>query len=126
MAEPIVEKIGDGIELMIEGIPKSVLTPAIQAKAALALVQHSIPLGVHISAGIIGEIGDATLKIGNKLYKIKFAYRAMRVITALEIYGEAKQWIEYKSSIGSFDSQMADDAIKYLREDFQRHLKKWE
>ena len=125
MTEPIIEKIGDGLELMIEGLPQSILTPQNQAQAALALVRHSIPLGAHITAGIIGEIRNATLKVGNEYYTIKFAFRAMRVITALEIYGEATRWIRYKSSNGSFDSQMADDAIDFLQEDFRKQLNKW-
>ena len=41
----ISEHIGEGLELLIEGIPAAVATPANQAQAALMLARHSIPLG---------------------------------------------------------------------------------
>jgi hypothetical protein len=121
----VTEKIGDGIELLIEGIPQSTITPANQAAATLALMQHSIPIGAHFTAGIIGSMGNATLKIGNSYYKIKYAFRAMRAITALEIYSQAIDYIEYRKSRGQVDSLLADDTISYLRKSLQKDQQKW-
>ncbi len=99
----VTEKIGDGIELYIEGIPQAAITPAAQTAATLALLasmQDGISMGASFTAGIIGSMGNATLKIGNSYYKIKYAFRAMRAMTALEIYSQA---IEYRKLRGQTD-----------------------
>jgi hypothetical protein len=122
----VTEKIGDGIELYIEGIPQSTITPAAQAQAALSLIQYGIPMGAHFTAGIIGSIGNATLKIGSEVYKIRYAFQAMRAITALEIYSQAINYIEYRKEKGQFDSILADDTILYLREAYKKWLREEE
>ncbi len=121
----VTEKIGDGIELYIEGIPQAAITPAAQAQAALSLMQYGIPMGAHFTAGIIGSIGNASLKIGSEVYKIKFAFRAMRAITALEIYSQAIDYIEYRKLRGQVDSILADDTIRYLRKSLGQEHQKW-
>jgi len=98
------EKIGDGIKLYVEGIPPSIRTPATQTAATLALLaflmQDGISMGASFTAGIIGSTGNATLKIGKSYYKIKYAFCAMRAMTALEIYSQA---IEYRKLRGQTD-----------------------
>jgi hypothetical protein len=121
----VTEKIGNGIELYIEGIPQSTITPAAQAQAALSLIQYGIPMGAHFTEGMIGSIRNATLKIGNSYYKIKYAFRAMRVITALEIYSEAKQYIDYRISRGLVDPVLGKAAQNYLDKSFDQQTKKW-
>jgi|GEM_PF-1414312 hypothetical protein len=121
----VTEKIGDGIELYIEGIPQSTITPAAQAQAALSLMQYGIPMGAHFTEGIIGSTGNATLKIGKSYYKIKYAFRAMRAITALEIYSQAIDYIEYRKSKGQVDSILADGTISYLRQSLRQEQQKW-
>ena len=98
MSNVIKEQIGEGIEVLIEGLPQSVVTPSIQAKAALALVQHGIPLGSDLSAGVVGGILEAGLKIGGKYYKFKYSIIALKAITAVEVYSQAIQWIEFQMS----------------------------
>lgn len=118
----ITESIGDNIELMIEGLPQALVTPAVQAQAALALVQHGIPLGVDIGIGLLGSIRYATLRIGSEYYKLKYSIRVMRVLTALQVYNEAIQWIQFKKNRGMLDSQLADEAIRHLRSDFRDQM----
>ncbi len=121
----VTEKIGDGIELYIEGIPQAAITPAAQAQAALSLMQYGIPMGAHFTAGIIGSIGNASLRIGSEVYTIKFAFRAMRAITALEIYSQAIDYIEYRKLRGQVDSILADETIRYLRQSLHQEHQKW-
>jgi len=121
----VTERIGDGIELYIEGIPQAAITPAAQAQAALSLMQYGIPMGAHFTAGIIGSLGNASLKIGSEVYKIKFAFRAMRAITALEIYSQAIDYIEYRKSRKQVDSILADATIRYLRQSLDQEHQKW-
>lgn len=118
MSNVIKEQIGDGIEVLIEGLPSSIVTPSIQAKAALALVQHGIPLA-NLTAGVVGEIREASLKIGGEYYKFKYSIVALRVITAVEIYSQAIQWIEFQMSYNRFDPGLGADAIDYLRRRFR-------
>ena len=125
MSDVIKEKLGEGIELLIEGLPQAVITPQIQAKAVMSLVQYAIPVAGSISAGVIGGVSNAALKIGSQVYRLKFTFIAMRAITALEIYSEAIAWIEYQKSRGVWDEQLSDDTVDYLREDLRRRHKKW-
>jgi hypothetical protein len=118
----ITENIGDNIELMIEGLPQAQITPAAQAQAALALVQHGIPLGVDIGVGLLGTIRYATLRIGREYYTLKYSIRVMRVLTAVQVYNEAIQWIKFKKNCGMLDSELADDAMKHLRSDFRDQM----
>lgn len=120
----ITQDIGDGIELMIEGIPQSIMTPSQQAKTALSLVQLSLPLGVDLTPGIIGGMLEATLRIENEYYKFKYCIRARRIITALEVYSQAIQWIEFQRLHNRVDPQLADDAINYLRRDCRKQFNK--
>lgn len=124
MGRVIKEKVGDGIELMIEGLPRSVITPASQARAALELVKHSIPLGADLSAGVLGSVRHATLRIGSEYYKLKYSIIVLRAMTALEVFSEAIEWIEFKKARGSVDSELADDTIAYLRERHRKELRK--
>jgi hypothetical protein len=125
MSDVIKEKLGEGIELLIEGLPQAVITPQVQAKAVMSLVQYAIPVAGSISAGVIGGVSNAALKIGSQVYRLKFTFIAMRAITALEIYSEAIDWIEYQKSRGVWDEQLSDDTVDYLREDLRRRHKKW-
>ena len=125
MSHVIKEKLGEGIELLIEGLPQAVITPQVQAKAVMSLVQYAIPVAGSISAGVIGGVSNAALKIGSQVYRLKFTFIAMRAITALEIYSEAIDWIEYQKSRGVWDEQLSDDTVDYLREDLRRRHKKW-
>lgn len=124
MNNVITEKIGTGIELMMEGLPQAAITPKIQADAALAIVKHCIPMGADIGAGILGGVRYATIKIGSQFYKFKYAIRVMRVMVAAEVYSEAIGWIDYKKSTGALDSGIADMTKDYLYEDFQHILRK--
>lgn len=120
--EVVTEKIGDGLEIIMEGLPQASITPAAQAKAALAIAQHGIPIGFDIGAGILGGISYATLKFGSQYYKFKYSIRVMRVMTAFEIYNEAIQWINFKKMSGAVDTQLADSAIDYLRYEFENQM----
>ncbi|RMG34665.1 MAG: hypothetical protein D6732_10380 [Methanobacteriota archaeon] len=122
-SEVIREKIGESIELMIEGLPKAVITPEVQAKAAMALVKHGIPTAGIISAGILGGVKTAVLQIGSEYYQLKYSIRVLKVVTALDIYSEAVQWIEFQKTSNRVDAAMADDAIEYLRNEFKREFK---
>jgi hypothetical protein len=119
----VTEKIGDGIELMIQGMPQSVVSPQVQAKAALAMVQHGIPLAGTLSAGVLGGIKDATLKVGRQYYELKYSIVVLRTITAAEIYTQGIQWIEFQMMYGRIDQQIGDDAISYLRNRFRREFR---
>lgn len=125
MSEVVKEKLGEGIELLIEGLPQSVITPDIQAKAVMSLVQYGIPVAGNFTAGIIGGVSNATLTIGSQIYRLKFTFIAMRAITALEIYSEAIDWIKYKKARGVWDAELSDATIDYLREDLKRRHKRW-
>jgi hypothetical protein len=118
----VTENIGENIELLIEGLPQALITPAVQARAALALVQHGIPLGVNIGVGVLGTVSEATLKIGGQYYKFKYSIRVVRVLTAVQVYNEAIQWIKFKKDSGMLDSELADCAMKHLRSDFKDQI----
>jgi hypothetical protein len=115
----VTESIGDNIELIIEGLPQALITPAVQAQAALALVQHGIPMGVDIGVGILGGVRSAALRIGSEYYQLKYSIRVTRLLTALQVYNEAIQWIQFKKNRGMLDSQLADQALEYLYSDFR-------
>ncbi|MFB2972614.1 hypothetical protein ACE1CD_26950 [Aerosakkonema sp. BLCC-F183] len=119
------EQIGTGLEVIIEGLPQSVMTPAVQAQAALALVKHGIPAMGSYTAGVIGGIRYATLKVGSQYYKLKYSFIAMRAITALEIFSEATQWIEFQESQGRVDSKLADLTKIYLYKQLEKEQEKW-
>lgn len=124
MANNIVtEKIGDGIELIMEGFPQAAVTPALQAKTALSLVKYGIPAAGLIGEGILGGIKTATLSIGGQYYQIKYCIKVLKVMTAVQIYSEAIDWIKYQKQKGGFDSELADDAIEYLHKEFNREFK---
>ncbi|NEP86478.1 MAG: hypothetical protein F6K18_06365 [Okeania sp. SIO2C2] len=118
------EKIGEKIELMIEGLPKAEMTPSEVSQASLALVQHEIPLGADISAGILGGIRYATLRISGQVYKLKYSIKVLRVLTALEVYNEAVTWIKFKKERGMLDPDLADLAIKKLTGDLENIYKR--
>lgn len=120
----VKEQIGTGIELMIEGLPSSVVTPATQARAALELARHSIPLGADLSAGVLGGVRYAHLRIGSEMYKLKYSLIVLRPMVALEVFSEALDWIEFKKATGRVDAQLADETTAYLRERFSIELKK--
>ena len=118
----ITEKIGDNIELLIDGLPQSVMTPSTQAKAALMLAKYAIPIGADLAEGVLGGVRVATLKIGRQYYQIKYAVKVLKPLTALEVYSEAIQWIEFQKVTGRADSQLADYTIQYLRKEFRKEF----
>lgn len=120
----VTEKIGKGIELIIDGLPKAVATPALQAKAAMELAKHNIPLGADLTAGVLGGVRYATLRIGGEYYKLKYSVIVLRAMTALEVFSEAIEWIEFKKARGTVDSQLADETVAYLRERYKTELRK--
>lgn len=120
--EVILEKIGDNIEIMIEGLPQAFITPNIQAKAALSLMKYGIPSAGMISAGIVGGIKTATLQIGSKYYQLKYSIKVLRMVTALEVYSESVQWIEYQKNSHKVDAIMANDALEHLRSEFRKEF----
>lgn len=124
LKDVITEKIGNGIELMIEGLPQAALTPALQAKTALSLVKYGIPSAGVIGVGILGGVKTAALNIGGQVYQIKYCIKVLKVMTALQIYSEAIDWIEYQKQKGGFDAELADQAKDYLRGEFDREFPK--
>lgn len=123
MANDVVKiKIGDSVELLIEGLSTSVLTPEIQARAALSLVKHGISTTRVISAGILGGIRTAALNVGNEIYPIKYSINVLKPITALEIFSEAVNWIENQKATNGLDLDLANDAIDYLRSEFKHEF----
>lgn len=123
MANDIIkEKIGEGIELLIEGLPQAAVTPALQAKAALSLLKYGIPAAGVIGEGILGGIKTATLNISGQYYQLKYCIKVLKVMTAVQIYSEAIDWIKYQKQKGGFDAELADDAIEYLHNEFKREF----
>ncbi len=124
MANEIVKvKISESIELLIEGLPKSIVSPEIQTKAALSLVRYAIPTEGVIPVGVLAGVKTAVLQIANEIYHLKYSINVLKVVTALEIYSEAVQWIEFQKASNRVDSEMADDAISYLRSEFRREFR---
>lgn len=116
------ELVGSGIEMLIEGLPQSMLTPSTQAQAALALARHGIPFGADLTAGVLGGVRYATLRIGREIYQIKYTLIVLRPMVALEVFSEAIAWIEFKKARGMVDPVLADDAINYLRDYYGREF----
>lgn len=116
------EKIGDSIELQIEGLPSSIITPATQARAALELASHSITLGADLSAGILGGVRYAQLRIGDDLYKLSYSVIVVRPMLAAEVFKAAFDWIESKKVRGVLDASLADAALEQLRERFKLEI----
>ena len=120
----ITEKIGDGIEILIEGLSHASVTPDIRANAALAMVRNGIPLAGVIGVGILGGIKTATLKINGQILELKYCIKVQKVMTALQIYDEAIHWIQYQKKERGVDAELADEAIEYLRKEFKQEINK--
>lgn len=120
----IQQPIGTDLEVIIEGLPPSVMTPAVQAQTALALVKHGIPAAGSFTAGVIGGIRSATLKVGCECYKLKYSFVAMRAITSLEIFSEAIQWIQFQQLYNRVDPTLAAETITQLREQHKKELER--
>ncbi|HND49361.1 MAG TPA: hypothetical protein PLL95_12420, partial [Anaerolineales bacterium] len=74
MANEIIKiKIGESLELIIEGLPASIITPFVQEKVAILLVKQGLPNAGVISAGILGGVRTATLQIGGENYQLKYS-----------------------------------------------------
>lgn len=121
MAETHVERIGEDMELIIDGLPKQMMSAAQTAKASLALVQHGLPIAANTVSGIAGTVRTATLRIGREYYLLKYSLRVMKMMTALEVYSEAIDYINFQSG-RRFDPAMASHAINYLRAEFSREF----
>ena len=115
-------KIGDGLEVMLEGIPKSIVTPEVQAKMALSIVKHAIPMAVSITPGVIGSLQTAYLKIAGRQYEVKYALRATRVMKAAEIYSQTIEFLEFQRDRNRMDTAIANSAIEHLRLDFNEQM----
>lgn len=110
----IKQEIGTGIELLIEGLPAAVMTPANLARAGIELASHSIPFGADVTAGLLGGIRYATLRIGSESYTLKYSLIVIKPMRALQVYSEAIAWIEYQKGRNA-DPVLADQAIAYIR-----------
>ncbi len=71
---------------------------------------------------MLGGVRYAVLRIGGELYKIKYSVVVIKAMTALEVYSEAIQWIEFKKMRGIVDYDLADQAIDYLRNKYKREF----
>lgn len=119
----VAYSISDKFELTVEGLPESALSSKVDSRIALALVQSTIPTSGAVSAGILGNIRTATVKVGYEYYKIKYSLVVMRTITAVEIFNDALKWIEFQKENNVIDPVLADETIAYLREQFRNELK---
>jgi tetratricopeptide (TPR) repeat protein len=119
-------EINKDINVTIEGLPLSRLTASMQAQAVLALVKNGIPITANIiNSGIVGGIRYAALKLDNQYYKLKYAIRAKRILTAIEVYSEVIQWINIQRNSNLIDPILADLTVNYLRQDLQDSMIKF-
>jgi transcriptional regulator with XRE-family HTH domain len=118
-------KIGNSIELLIEGLPDPIATPTVQEKeVALLLAKQAIPLGAELSVGVLGGVRYAALRVGSEVYKLKYSLIIHRHMVALEVFNEAINWIEFQKARGSVDAVLADDTIAYFRERYNSEFRK--
>lgn len=123
MANEIIKiKVGESLELIVEGLPIYIITPSVQDKVAISLVKQGLPNTGAISAGILGGIKTATLQIGGEYYQLKYSIHALKAVTALEVYEEAVAWIKFQETANRVDADLAKDAIDYLRNEFSRNF----
>jgi hypothetical protein len=116
-----VEKIGDNMELILDGLPTG-MSPEHAAQAALAMVEHALPIAMSASGIIIGVARTATLRIGKEVYLLKYSVRMLKVMTAVEIYSEAIAWMQFQIARGRFDKKIANEAIDYIRNEFRKEF----
>lgn len=121
----IRERIGEGIELLIEGLPPAIVSAETQAKAVLGLVRYGIPAAGTISAGVLLGVRSAALKIGSEIYQIKYSIVVLKAITALEIYSQAIQWIDFQKEHNRVDGELADSTIEFLRDSLRQEHQRW-
>lgn len=119
----IQEKIGNNLTILIEGLPKELITPEIQARIALSLVKFGIPTAGVIGAGVLGGVKTAALQVGGEFYQVKYSIQVLKPVTALDIFGEAVKWIGFQQAYNRIDAEMADDAIEHLRNEFKKEFK---
>jgi hypothetical protein len=115
-------KVGDGLEVLLEGIPKSIITPEQQASTALQIIKHAIPVAASVTPGIIGSVQTAVLKVAGQHYTIKYAMRATRVIRAAEIYSQAIHYIQFEQQHNRITKELADSAISHLHMLFEEEF----
>lgn len=125
MSNLIRENIGDGIELLIEGIPQSALSPISRTRTILRLFEKIFPPGIDLVTNVVGKTMAGTFKIRTQHYEFTFQFTTMRALKALDVYAAAIQWIEFQMFRGTLDEQLGRETIAYLREDLRRKQKKW-
>src|SRR5260221_13314426 len=115
-------KIGDGIEVLIEGLPLSVISPVAQARTALTLLAHGIPKVGGITAGILGGIREATIKVGSEYYKLKYSIKVLRPLTAIEVYSLAITYVKQGTQDGTFDEKLAETFLAWIQQEFDNEF----
>jgi hypothetical protein len=109
-----VTRIDDNVELMVQGLPQSHITPLQEAKTTLALLQLGINGIGEASAGLLGGVRRVTLRIGREFYTLTWSLRVLRPLTALEVSSLAVKYIEEKVADGTFDEAMSNVAREYI------------
>ncbi|WP_249104784.1 hypothetical protein [Argonema galeatum] len=75
----IIQQIDENMEVAIEGLPESIITPIIRTEVVSKLVKDNIPPGSSsLPSAIIDNSKTTTLKIGSQLYEVHYVFRAKR------------------------------------------------
>ena len=113
-----VTTIDNQIELLIEDLPQSIISANKEAKIKLALLQLGLDGVGEATAGILGGVRKATLRVGQEYYTLKWSLKVLKPLTALEVSSLAVNYINAKVEDQTFDKQMATTALNYIRDMF--------
>lgn len=59
-----VTRIDDKVELLVQGLPQSGITPVVEARTTLALLKFGIEGVGEATAGILGSVRRSSIRIG--------------------------------------------------------------
>ncbi|RMG34666.1 MAG: hypothetical protein D6732_10385 [Methanobacteriota archaeon] len=109
--------LADGVDLIID--EPSAAKPSDRAALIASAVINEFESGSNYLRA--NKSGEFKFKIGHSIFRIYYQYKVNRVLSKLEAYNAAIQYIE--NNMYQFDYRLARKAIDVLRQCFRDDLK---
>lgn len=109
--------LADGVDLIIDE-PSAATSSDRAALIASAVINE---FGSGSNYLMPNKSGEFEFKIGYSIFRIYYQYKANRVLSKLEAYNAAIQYIE--NNMYQFDYRLARKAIEVLRKSFRDDLR---
>ncbi|MEY3869810.1 MAG: hypothetical protein RLZZ338_3701 [Cyanobacteriota bacterium] len=112
------DNISDDIQITVEGLPEN-LEPDERKKIITSLVRNTLPHLKECEAppGETIYQGQASLRIEDKIYQIKYSLDFVRVLTALEVYKQAFDAVNIGAYEGTYDPDLAELTANYIKQE---------